>query len=142
MFSSLSPEKRLRAWRNVRSQNFSSAEGVASQFIDIKTVPRYLDCYTPSTWPSVFEIVHEGIFCQTGVTLILAATLDYLGFLNSEILEFPVISNNIDGSTGIVLNQDGKVFNLLEGETVTYEFMRENCTIYTVHRLKTHELFR
>ena len=142
MFTSLSPEKRLRAWRHVRSQNYNSAEGVASQFIGIDTVPRYLDCYTPSTWPSPFEIIHDGVFCSSGITLILAATLDYLGFLNSEDLEFPVISNNIDGSTGIVLNVDGQVFNFLQGETVTYEFMKENCTIYTVHKLKTHDLFR
>jgi hypothetical protein len=142
MFSSLNPEKRLQGWRNVRSQNFSTAAEVASQFINIETVDRYIDCYSPDTWPSPFEIIHEGVFCPTSVTLILSATLFYLQFLESSDIIFPVISNNIDGSTGIVLQSEGLVYNFLPGEVVTEQYMRENCTVYQVHTLKTHELFR
>lgn len=142
MFSHSSAEKRLNAWRNVRAQKYSSPLAVAKNFGDIKVTQRYIDYYTPSSWPNVFEIVSDGIFCPTGVTLVLAATLYHLNFIKSEMITFPVISNNINGTAGAVLNLDGVIYNFLPGKAVDEDYMNDNSTIYKVHSLDSKELFK
>ena len=50
---------RLSIWRNVRQNTYDSAEDLIKEFTDIKKVPRYLDYYTPNSWPNPFEIIRS-----------------------------------------------------------------------------------
>ena len=68
-------QERLNAWRTVRRQEYLTVDPLLEAFADIKPIPRYIDYYTPRDWPNVFDIVAEGYLCQSGITLILAATL-------------------------------------------------------------------
>lgn len=130
-----SPSDRLRIWRDIRQQDFLTAEDLVKQFQDIKIVSRYLDYYTPKSWPSPFEIVSEGYLCQTGVTLLLTATLINKNFITSDELLFPVISNNINGDSGIVLLDGNNVYNFTSGKIESWEFVKENATVFQTHKL-------
>ena len=130
-----SPQDRLRVWREVRSREYSTPESIVEQFKPIVLQPRHIDYYTPSSWPSPFEIVTEGYLCQSGVTLVLAATLIYKKFILDDQICFTVISNNITGEAGIVLIHNNKVYNFMPGEIVELEFVRENATIFETHKI-------
>ena len=130
-----SPTDRLRIWREIRQKEYLSIDDLVQEFQDIKILPRYLDYYTPKSWPNPFEIVTEGFLCQTGVTLLLTATLINKNFITSNELTFPVISNNITGDSGIVLLDNNKVFNFSPGKIEEWDFVKENATIFQTHKL-------
>jgi len=142
MFTNVNtPDDRLKVWRDLRHTNFSSAEELIKQFQNIKILPRYLDYYTPSSWPNPFEIVSEGYFCKSGVTIILTATLINKGFITDEELEFLVISNNIDGTDGLVLAHKDKVYNFFADEVVTKQFALDNSVVFAKHKVSKKDLF-
>ena len=126
---------RLKIWRKIRQKDFASANDLVKEFSDIKILSRYLDYYTPKSWPTPFEIVSEGYLCQTGVTILLTATLINKNFITSNELIFPVISNNITGDSGIVLLDNNKVFNFMPGKIEEWDFVKENATIFQTHKL-------
>ena len=132
---------RLNAWRKFRKE-FSSEQinDVLQEFSKIRTLPRYLDYYTPNSWPSVFEIIDEGYFCQSGITLIIAATLINLGFISTEKLRFDAISNHITGADGLVLVHKGMCYNFIRDKIVSEEYMLENSTRFNSHVITTDKL--
>lgn len=135
-----SSSDRLKLWRDIRQQDFLSVDTLVEQFKDIKILSRYLDYYTPKSWPSPFEIVTEGYFCQTGITILLTSTLINKNFISSSELCFPVISNNINGDSGIVLLDDDKVYNFTPGKIESWEFVKENATVFQTHKLDIKKL--
>lgn len=136
-----SAEDRLRTWREVRQRSYNNVEELLEEFASIKPVSRYLDYYTPKSWPNPFEIVSEGYLCQSGITLILTATLINKGFITSDNLRFLGISNNISGADGLVLFDDGKAYNFLPGEVVTEQYALNNSVQFTKHIVPKDQLF-
>jgi hypothetical protein len=135
------PSERLNAWRTVRQHEYLTVEPLLEAFADIKPIPRYIDYYTPSDWPNVFEIVSEGYLCQSGITLILAATLSNKGFITADELYFEVISNHINGNDGLVLIHEQVAYNFIPGETVSLQYVIDNSTRFNSHKIKTSSLF-
>lgn len=128
-------EDRLRIWREVRQKNFSTEQEILNEFSEIKILSRYLDYYTPNSWPNPFEIVAEGYFCQSGITLLITATLINKGFITSSELCMPVISNNISGDDGLILVDKELVYNFLPGKIVSWDYVKDNSTIYQAHKI-------
>lgn len=135
-YKNQSANDRLAIWRDLRQTNFSNIEDLVLEYQSINLVSRYLDYYTPSSWPDPFEIVNEGYFCQSGVTLLIVSHLIYADFISSDDLEFPVISNNINGNDGLVYLDNNKVYNFEIGKISDWDFVKENSTIFSTHRLK------
>lgn len=135
------PEDRLASWRSVRQKNHNTVEECLQEFASVKPIPRYIDYYTPSNWPNVFEIVREGYYCQSGLTLIIAATLVYKEFISTDKLHFDVISNHIDGTDGLILVHDNRAYNFLPGKLVSMEEVLENSTRFNSHILPISQLF-
>lgn len=126
---------RLAIWRKFR-QTFpkdGTPEMVAEAFSNVKLETRYLDYYTPEDWLDVFEIVKLGYFCQSGLTLIITATLLHLKLVNPPELRFDVVSNHITGTIGLIFVCDGRCYNFLPGEIVSEEFARNNSTLFGKH---------
>ena len=132
---------RLNAWRTVRQQEYLTVEPLLEAFANIKPIPRYIDYYTPSDWPNVFEIVSEGYLCQYGITLILAARLSNKGFITADELYFEVISNHINGNDGLVLIHEQVAYNFIPGETASLQYVIDNSTRFNSHKIKTSSLF-
>lgn len=134
-------ESRLSAWRQIRQKEYSTVDELLKEFADITPIPRYIDYYTPNDWPNVFEIVKEGYFCQSGITLIITATLLHKGFISEEDLQFKVISNHITGIDGIVLIHDGYAYNFLPGRRVNIDEVSANSTTFGLHNVPVKQLF-
>lgn len=136
-------EERLQAWRKFRRtvDQHTTELDIVQAFADVKVQSRYIDYYTPEDWPGVFDIVSNGYFCQTGLTLVLTATLHNLGFINSDKLSFIMVSNNITGCDGAVLVHDHKCYNFLPGEIVTEDFAKENSVQFSKAIITPDKLF-
>jgi hypothetical protein len=127
--------ERLAAWRKFR-QEFpvnGTTQHVIDAFANTKIERRILDYYTPETWPSPFEIVNEGIFDQSGLTLVIASTLVNLELIKTKECQFDVVSNHITGSDGLVFVFDNLVYNFLQDSAVTLEYCKENSTRFSRH---------
>ena len=129
----LSGSERLNIWRNVRQKTHIDIKDVLEDFATIEPLSRYLDYYTPSSWPNAFEIVNEGYLCQSGVTLVLLSTLINKGFISKDTIQLPVISNNITGTSGLVIYDRDFVYNFTPGEIVSWEYVKENSTVFQIH---------
>lgn len=141
MFVNLqTPEQRLSIWRDIRNKNHSNIQEVLEDFSSIKLVSRYLDYYTPESWPNPFEIVNEGYFCQSGVSLVLASTLLYKGFLFEDRIIYPVISNNITGTSGLVILHDNLVYNFTPNKVESWDYVKENSTVFQIHNLEKNKI--
>ena len=133
-------EDRLRIWREVRQKNFSTEQEILNEFSEIKILSRYLDYYTPSSWPTPFEIVSEGYLCCSGVTILITVILINKGFITSDQLLFPVISNNTTGDSGIVLLDNDNVYNFTPGKIESWEYVKDNSTVFQTHKLDKNKL--
>ena len=129
----LSGSERLNIWRNVRQKTHSNIVEVLQDFSTIEPLSRYLDYYTPSSWPNPFEIVNEGYLCQSGITLVLLSTLINKGFISKDTIQLPVISNNITGTSGLVIYDRDAVYNFTPGEIVSWKYVQDNATIFQIH---------
>lgn len=137
-----SPAARLAAWRSFR-QNFpadGTAELVVEAFADVTRTTRYIDYYTPENWLDVFEIVKNGYFCQSGLTLVMASTLIHLNIIKSPVLYFDVVSNHITGADGLILRDNGLCYNFLPGKIVDENFAASNSTKFSEHIITPDKL--
>lgn len=133
--------ERLSAWREFRKTPFATPQELVTQFESMQAKPRYIDYYTPSTWPNMFEIVSDGLFCQSGITLLLTATLQYYDFIKPGNLRFDAISNHITGQDGLILVYDGLCYNFTPGKIETAQYVKNNSTCYDSHIITTDNLF-
>lgn len=141
----MSGDQRMLAWRNARHRLKETAaplEQVLAEFADIRLNTRCIDYYTPESWPSAFEIVHQGWLDQSGLTIVLASTLAYLGFIKTVEVVLPVISNHISGAEGLVLELEHQFCNFVQGRAVSRDFANENGTVFFVHTLPSILLSR
>ena len=132
--------ERLQLFRDFRHQS-PDANTVVEAFANVDTKSRYVDYYTPDTWPGLFDIIQQGMFCQSGITLIMAGILHHLGLTNNSNLKFVAISNHITGKDGLVLMDGGNCYNFLPGEVVSEQFAKENSIILDEHIIQPDKLF-
>lgn len=137
----LTAEDRLSSWRQLRQTTHNTVDELLVEFANVKPIPRYIDYYTPRDWPNVFEIVKEGLFCQSGITLVLTATMLHKNFITDEELRFDVISNHTNGTDGIVLVYKDYVYNFLPGQKVSIKELSENSTKFGSHVVPVKQLF-
>lgn len=119
-------EIRLQQWRDLRKQA-TCEEDVLEAFANIKVLPRYLDYYTPADWYNPFDIVEYGYFCTTGISLLLYHTLENLGYIDTELVEWKVISNHVTGYDGAVFVYDNYMYNLNPGKKVPVSEVSDLC---------------
>lgn len=134
--------ERLSVWRKFR-QDFptnGTIENVVAAFSNIKLERRSIDYYSPESWPSPFEIVNEGLFCQSGITLVLASTLLNLKLIKSDQFRFDVVSNHITGTDGLVFVFDNVVYNFFPDSVVGIEFCENNSTKFSSHIIAADKL--
>lgn len=131
---------RLAAWREFRQHCSGTPEEIVEAFATIKPRSRYLDFYTPSSWPNVFDILYENALCQTGVTLVMAATLHHFKLINTPDVWFEAISNHITGNSGLILVHENECYNFLPGRVVDWDYAKANSTSFGRHFIAIDKL--
>lgn len=140
--ANLTPAERLAAWRDLRQRPHESLDELAAEFADVKHIPRYLDYYTPDSWPSPFELVSEGIFDVSAVSIIIAATACYKQLTNPAQLCFDVISNHVNGDVGLYFRDRDRYINFVSGQVSSAAFVQENGTLFDHHVLTYQQLMK
>lgn len=112
-------EARLNTFRSVRKESKTELE-VLEAFANIKIRERYLDYWTPSDWMNPFEIIENGYFCTTGISVLLYHTLANLNFIDPAQTEWKVISNHVTGKDGAIFVCNNFAYNLVPGEKVQF----------------------
>lgn len=126
-------QDRQNVWRDLRHRSDLTPEIIVSTIGATQVQNRYLDFYSPDSWPSVFEIVQHGLFDLTGLTMVITATLAEAGFINSPEITLDVISNHVNGNQGALLHQDGLLYNFMPGEIIPSDQVQEQYTRFDRH---------
>lgn len=134
-------QDRQRIWRDFRNRDDLTIDTIIQEFSQVKVLDRYLDYYTPKSWPNIFTILYDGYFCQTGITLLMIATLDFKGFIKDDTLILPVISNNDIGNTGIVFELNDTFLNFSPGEITLKETALEHGTLFQIHKVPKESIY-
>ena len=107
-WNSIPNAERLHLWKKLR-QDIKGRElkeqlkMVATFFSEMPYSARTLDYYEPSTWPTPWEIIYNGAFCKSSISLLMFHTL---------------LTSNID--TQLILINDGADVYLLPLVDKTY----------------------
>ena len=123
---------RLEQYRELRTSKLSKSK-ILEHFGEIKPRSRYIDYWTPKSWPKPFEILEHGYFCTTGISILLYQLLGHLDYLNPYETEWKVISNNMNGRDGAVFMYNDKMFNLDPMSAV-------NCDVAKQHYVELSDL--
>ena len=105
-------DRRLVQFRSIR-KNANTEKDVLEAFSTVKIHSRYLDYYSPKSWMKPFEIIENGYFCTTGISI--------LKFIEPCRTSWKVISNHVTGKDGAIFIFDGFAYNLIPGEKVLFE---------------------
>jgi hypothetical protein len=123
-------EIRLMQWRDVRKHASSEAD-VLSAFSEIKPRYRYIDYYNPQDWYNPFELLEHGCFCTTGISILLYHTLANLSYIDTERVDWKVISNHVTGHEGAVFSYNNYFYNVVPGKKIREYELVEHATIMT-----------
>jgi len=104
-------ETRLEQFRELRKSNLSM-NAVVERFGVIKPCNRYLDYWTPESWPKPFDLIEQGHFDTTAISILMYQTLGHLNYLKPELVSWEVISNNMNGKDGAVFTYKRMMYNL------------------------------
>lgn len=98
---------------------------IADYFKDVPMAARQLDYYTPESWPSPWEILHNGQMCASSVSLLMAYTLFLSGHTDFKLL---LIDDNTDYYlVPYVRNQ--YILNYYLGEVVDLDSIRNDIKV-------------
>jgi hypothetical protein len=132
-WNNASAEERIVLWRSFREeiaplQEQEQLNRIAEFFADIPIGSRCLDYYTPSSWPTPWEILHDKMFCPNTISLLIFHTLN-------------VVLGN--GRAAIILIEDDRDRYLVPLLDNKYIFNFELGMISTVHdpRIKIIDRF-
>jgi len=120
-------ETRLEQFREIRTSNLPM-KAVVQRFGEIKPCNRYLDYWTPASWPKPFDLIEQGHFDATAISILMYQTLGHLNYLKPELVSWKVRSNNMNGKDGAVFMYNGKMYNLDPAEAMELDVAKNNYT--------------
>lgn len=93
------PEERIAKWKEFRDTLTTVDETellnkTAYFFATMPVGSRCIDFYTPSTWPTPWEILYEKLFCANSVSLLIYYTLSLT--LDEDRVEIILIEDDKD----------------------------------------------
>ena len=71
------PQQRISIWRDYKNGR-PTIKNVLQYIDSIEAIDRTFDYYTPSTWPTPWEILDQSMFCVSGKAILLYHTLAQL----------------------------------------------------------------
>lgn len=111
-WNTLTDHERILEWRRFRLSlegldDHQTIQSIAEYFKTVPISSRYIDYYTPESWPSPWDILSMGWSCESSISLLMAHTLKLSGYdcevflVDSPLGEFllPVIN-------GLLLNYE------------------------------------
>lgn len=129
-------EQRLAEWRNFREQLEHCDDPVAAtlQFYDsAPLVSIQTDPYTPSTWPSPWELLEENVYCEYCKLLAMCYTLQLTERFSKSKFEIHIGIDRLESSTHYLLYIDDIVIGYHENKHIHRNEVSDSVEIQYVH---------
>ncbi len=135
-------EERLNLWKKLRDDiKFFTLEDQLAAIVEFcSTMPfgsRTLDYYTPTSWPSPWEILFHGSFCTSSISLLMFYTLTLLP--TEKIIELFLIEDDTGVYLIPVINNQ-IILNYELGKISTHSEIKNDINIlkkYTQSEIKS-----
>ena len=133
----LPPMERIRNWREFR-QSFGTDETDEEQLLKTakywQSFPiskYYLDIDDPKNWPTPWEILYEGDYCQSTLAYMMEQTLLLADERwTTDRLKLYLIDDKVKSDIFIILVADAKyVINYSHFDIINFDFVENNCII-------------
>lgn len=139
----VSESELVASWRRFRLELISSSDSkeeklqkIVEFWSSIPRVSRTIDYYTPESWPTPWEIIHDQLYCESGVSLLMYYTVKLIPELNELPISCYVID---DGSDEFLIFAHGEyVLNYTPYRLVSIDEVKKNVKI--THWHKSHLL--
>ena len=100
-WNSIRPEERIHLWKNFRytltdlplEQQLSE---IAAFCAKMPIGSRTIDYYSPDDWPTPWEILYNGMWCTSSISLFIFYTLELLPEFRNKNLELLLIDDKTD----------------------------------------------
>jgi hypothetical protein len=140
-WNSSTSEQRIDSWAEFREQISNDCfdtqlKRVAEYFAEVPLGGRVIDYYTPSSWPSPWEILHHGIYCRSTTGILM---YDTLKILNKDA---PIDICRIDDQGDVYLapvTNYGVIINLILGEISNLDTYSDVKIIENFHGTLTRQ---
>lgn len=128
------PEKRIKYWRDYRE--FISVlpleeqiTSVAQFFSNVPIGARTIDYYTPSSWPTPWEILYYKTYCKNTISILMYDTLQILN--NTERLTLCLINDEMDTYLAPVVDNQTLLNHIIgEVSTLCDDDLNYSITVY------------
>lgn len=139
------PQQRISIWRDYKNGR-PSLKNVLQYVESIETEHRCFDYYTPSQWPTPWEILDEGLFCMSGKAILLYHTLAQLNYIDTKNVRWIVAENKQIFHEGLVFFDGVCYYNILPNTSVNIENFDNYITVREIIRqeklTKIHESYK
>ena len=115
----LDSDTRIKVWRQFRNDISSKnskelVTDIASFFSNMPAGARCVDYYTPASWPTPWEILYDGLYCENTISLMMYYTFI---LVSDEKADIYVIEDNANCQLVPIIN-DRYMLNYYKGELV------------------------
>lgn len=131
-FMHLSPTQRILSWREFRSSikdlpENEQLEKIAVFWAKAPLIKYSIDWDKPATWPTAWELIHEGNFDSTAIAYLMEQTLITLGWDPDRLLlSYIRLRDNSDQMMVLVVD-NLYVLNFSWGEVFDIDKLRPQC---------------
>ena len=139
------PQQRISIWRDYKNGR-PTIKNVLQYIDSIETIGRTFDYYTPSTWPTPWEILDQGMFCVSGKAILLYHTLAQLKYIDTRNVRWLVVENKEIWQEGLVFFDGVCYYNILPNTSVNIQNFDNYITVREIIRqeklTKIHESYK
>ena len=127
------PEERFSEWRKFRKSLTGTTKDQITRVVNFwSKAPigsRYIDYYTPTEWPTPWEILHDSLFCKNTIAVMMYYTLLYSDYYDEEDLEILLINDKLCQDIFLIVLVDDFVLNYNHNQLNTYTEIQNNIEI-------------
>ena len=139
------PQQRISIWRDYKNGR-PTIKNVLQYIDSIEAIDRTFDYYTPSTWPTPWEILDQSMFCVSGKAILLYHTLAQLEYIDTRNVRWIVAENKEIYQEGLVFFDGLCYYNILPNTSVNIENFDNYITVREIIRqerlTKIHESYK
>lgn len=135
-------EERLALWRKFRDELNSSLDPIQDAINFYNQAPTCLiaaDPYTPSTWPTPWEILEENNYCSFVKILAICYTLQLTDCLSQAAYEIHITQDNKKSERYYLLYVDDVVIGFTGDTYVQRKDLPNTLRSELVHAMPTHQ---
>lgn len=131
-------EERILIWRNFKQDlkeltPENQLKAVAKWWADAPLINSSINIDFPNEWPTPWELIYEGTFCQCSIAYLMQQTLLMVGW--TEDIELMFVDNSHDQL--LVLVTGDKVLNYEVGEVFDLDTLLGECSIHYRYKYNT-----